>query len=62
MENVTNEESLAFAKKFADIIEADEYEKDCLPNNGFPMNINYAKERLLVFDAVLNGEGNDSTR
>ncbi|MBO6304030.1 MAG: hypothetical protein J6M62_02995 [Selenomonadaceae bacterium] len=52
-------EAMKFAESFAKDIKANAYEKDCLPNQGFPMSVEFAKQRLKIFDAVLNEGEND---
>ena len=51
-------QSLEFANKFAQEIANGEYEKDCLPNQGVPLDLNYAQERVKIFSAMLDGEVN----
>lgn len=51
-------ESVAFANNFAQEIANGGYIKDCLPNQGVPLNLTFAQERVKIFSAMLDGEVN----
>lgn len=50
------DDSVRFAQEFLEELESGQYEKEHLPNQGVPMNEGYAKERLQIFNAILDAD------